>query len=143
MIKGMNVDLNKLGDGALAEQVAAALKQISKNILDPNTEAKKARKLTINLGFTPGENRDTVALTMSVKTSLQPRKPAITTMLVGQDATDGHIEMNELQSGVKGQTYFDDDGKVRTDTGVPVEDVEKKNSEPIDFQAAKHTKEAN
>lgn len=143
MIKGMNVDLNKLGDGALAEQVAAALSQISKNILDPNTEAKKVRKLTINLGFVPTEGRDVVATSMSVKTSLQPRKAAVTTMLVGQDTTDGHIEMNELQSGVKGQTYFDDAGEVRTDTGEPVEEVEKKSSEPIDFQAAKHTKEAN
>lgn len=30
-----------------------------------------------------------------------------------------------MKSGVKGQTYFDDHGDVRTDTGEKVEDVEK------------------
>ena len=43
------------------------------------------------------------------------------------------IAASELKSGVKGQTYIDEQGNVRTDTGEKVEDIEKK-SKIIDLQ---------
>ena len=45
----------------------------------------------------------------------------------------GMIAASELKSGVKGQTYIDEQGDVRTDTGEKVEDIEKK-SKIIDLQ---------
>ena len=60
--------------------------------------------------------------------------PASTTkIMTGRDLNTGMIAASELKSGVKGQTYIDEQGDVRTDTGEKVEDVEKK-SKIIDLQ---------
>ena len=37
--------------------------------------------------------------------------------MTGRDLNTGMIAASELKSGVKGQTYIDDKGDVRTDTG--------------------------
>ena len=44
---------------------------------------------------------------------------------------------NELKSGIPGQTYFDDNGDMRTDTGELVEEVEQQNTNIIDYNKKK------
>jgi shikimate kinase len=57
-------------------------------------------------------------------------------MLIGRDGK-GKTVVNELKSGTPGQTFIDpDDGEVKTDTGVPVADIEKE-QKVIDLQAKK------
>lgn len=53
-------------------------------------------------------------------------------MLLGRDI-NGKVHVNELKSsGAPGQTYIDpDDGKAKTDTGEPVEEVEKEEKRKI------------
>ncbi|WP_318766744.1 hypothetical protein [Lactiplantibacillus carotarum] len=64
--------------------------------------------------------------------------------MTGRDINTGEIAVNELKSGVPGQTFIDDDGTVKTDTGTPVEEVERKETttkkDPnklVDFQSQK------
>lgn len=45
-------------NGAIGERAAYELSRIMKNCRDLNTEAKKARTLTIKLSIVPTENRD-------------------------------------------------------------------------------------
>lgn len=55
-------------NGAIGERVAYELTRIMKNCRDFNTEAKKARTLTIKLSIVPTENRDSVAVRAEVST---------------------------------------------------------------------------
>ena len=64
---------------------------------------------------------------------LAPAAPVTTKIMTGRDLNTGMIAASELKSGVKGQTYIDEQGDVRTDTGEKVEDLEKK-SKIIDLQ---------
>lgn len=49
-----------------------------------------------------------------------------------KDWKTGEIYANELQSGAKGQTFFDNDGYLRTDTGELIED-KAESSTIVDF----------
>lgn len=58
-------------------------------------------------------------------------------MIVGRD-DEGRIHANELKSGIPGQTYFDDNGDMRTDTGELIEKIEKEeNNKIIDYNKKK------
>lgn len=53
-------------------------------------------------------------------------------IMAEKDWKTGEIYANELQSGAKGQTFFDNDGYLRTDTGELIED-KAENSTIVDF----------
>ncbi|HIW72658.1 MAG TPA: replication terminator protein [Candidatus Levilactobacillus faecigallinarum] len=123
--KLINVDLTELANGAIQEKLDHTMKDVMTNILNPNTDAKKKRKVTITLTMAPSENRDTLTLDAQVKATLVPENAATTTVLVGRN-DGGYIEANELKSGTKGQTYFDpDDEELKDDKGEPIEKVER------------------
>jgi len=48
----------EMAKGALIEQFNTEFVKIGSNILDPNTDATKARKITLTLTFKPDENRE-------------------------------------------------------------------------------------
>lgn len=56
-------------NGAIGERTAYELTRIMKNCRDFNTEAKKARTLTIKLSIVPTENRDTLVQLISTVTT--------------------------------------------------------------------------
>lgn len=138
--KLINVDLKELAEGAVQEKLDHVMEEVLENVMNPNTEAKKKRKVTINLTMTPSENRDTVTVDAQVKATLTPENSATATLLVGING-DGAVEANELKSGAKGQTYFDPtDAKLKDDKGEEIDQVEKATKPNIvDFQK----KEAN
>lgn len=123
----ISFDLSKIADGGLQEKFIQELEKVTENILDINTEAKKKRTVTITLTYLPNENRDAVSVYSEVKSKLVPQDGVATTLLVGRNSDTGLIEANELKSGVRGQTYFDENGEVRTDTGKRVDELEDQN----------------
>ncbi|GAA5361355.1 hypothetical protein BOVMAS03_14600 [Streptococcus uberis] len=136
MDKTIKLDLSAIGEGGLQEKVDKELEKVFDNILDPNTDTKTARKLTITLTMKPDDTRQTVATGMEVKSTLAPQTGVATTVLVGQK--DGKVYANELKSSIPGQMYFDEKGDVRTDIGQPVEELEKGiNEDVIDFNNKK------
>lgn len=136
MDKTIKLDLSAIGEGSLQEKVDKELEKIFDNILDPNTESKLARKLTITLTMKADESRQTVSTAMEVKSTLAPQKGTATTVLVGQK--DGKVYANELLSSMPGQTYFDNEAVLRTDIGEPIEALEKGiNEDVIDFNKQK------
>lgn len=56
-------------NGAIGERTAYELSRIMKNCRDLNTEAKKARTLTIKLSIVPTEVRDTLVQLISTVTT--------------------------------------------------------------------------
>ncbi|MDI5952704.1 hypothetical protein QLV94_03225 [Streptococcus equi subsp. zooepidemicus] len=136
MEKTIKLDLSAIGEGGLQEKVDKELEKVFDNILDPNTDVKTARKLTITLTMKADDTRQTVSTAMEVKSTLAPQKGVATTVLVGQK--DGKVYANELKSAMPGQIYFDDQAVVRTDIGQPVEELEKGiNEDVIDFNKKK------
>lgn len=106
----MGISLDSMGCGALLERANLALAQVARNIMDPNTDPEKARKVTITLSFKPDKSRRHVKTSMGVNVSLAPPLADETMMLIGQDLKSGRIEMNEYGSNqspvrVAGESY--------------------------------------
>ncbi len=115
----MNIDLNSLADGAVAEKVDAEFQRVLKNMADPNTDPTKARSITLTLTFKGNKNREIWDCTSKVSSKLVAAKEVESTFIVGRDQ-DGGVVGRELNSGVKGQMYIDGDGDVSTDVGEKV-----------------------
>lgn len=76
--------LEDFAGGAVAERIGSAIQRVYENIANPNMDAEKARKLTIELTFKPDKNdRTDVDVTAIVKTSLQPESRFIFRMREG------------------------------------------------------------
>ena len=58
----LNIDLENLAGGELAEKFEDAMKKVVANMMDPNTPYKNKRKISINLSLEQNENRDDVAI---------------------------------------------------------------------------------
>ena len=127
------MNLAELANGGMQEKVDLEIEKIVKNILDLNTESKKARKLNIGIEFKPAdEQRNTINTTIQVKSTLAPQVGVATTLLVGKDTKNNKIVANELKSGAVGQTYFDEtDSTLKDDTGNP---INTDNNHVIDFR---------
>lgn len=90
--------------GAVGERIDIAIKQVYANIANPNMEADKARKLTIELTFKPNkDDRTDVEVSTIVKTSLQPQKAISSRMIIASDGV-GNVQGAELnRDAIKGQ----------------------------------------
>lgn len=117
------INTETFASGAMAEKLNVELQKVMENIADPNTDAKKTRKVTLTLTLKPDENREIISVSVDTKSTLAAAKGVSTTMLLGTDNA-GKVVSRELASGVPGQTYFDGEGVVRNDEGNPVEEVE-------------------
>lgn len=142
--QNINFDLGMISDGAVQEKINKELERVAANIMDPNTDATKKRKVTLTMTLTPNKDRSVIDVDTEVKSVIAPQASVATTMMAGRDLNTGKIEVNELKSGVRGQTYIDQDGTVKTDTGTPVEEIEKqqadakeKSNKLVDFQSQK------
>ncbi len=91
----MRISLDSMGGGALLEKANLAMDQVARNVMDPNTDPERNRKITITLTFKPDKNRRHVKTSLGVNVSLAPPLAEETMMLVGQDLKTGRIEMNE------------------------------------------------
>lgn len=110
------IDLEKFADGAVAERFNIELQKVLENIADPNTDAKKVRKVTLTVSFKADDKRDVALVSVQAKSQLAPALEIETKILMDQDS-NGNIIGAELQSGVKGQAFIDSDGDVSDDTG--------------------------
>lgn len=110
------VDLNHFAGGAVAERFNQELQKLIENITDPNTDAKKARTLTLTVKVISNEKRDIAGVQITTKSTLQPAK-AIESALVLDCDSKGQVTGAELQSGAKGQTFITDGGEVADDKG--------------------------
>lgn len=127
----INFKLSEIAHGAVQVKLDRAMTAVAQNILDPNTTAKAKRKVIITITIAPDETRSTAQIEVGTKTTLAPEESVATTALLGQQNSE--VILNELKSGVPGQTYIDENGEIKTDTGEPVDAVENK---VIDLQKA-------
>ncbi|WP_242691043.1 replication terminator protein [Cytobacillus praedii] len=114
------IDLNTFADGALSERANVELQKILENIHDPNTDAKKARKLTLTITLSADDKRDVVLTNVVAKSTLAPAKPIESKLIMDMD-NKGKITGAELKSGLKGQTYIDvETEEIKDDRGTKI-----------------------
>ncbi|MCM0648665.1 replication terminator protein [Clostridium swellfunianum] len=114
-------NLETLAGGAFTERVNQALKEVAENILDPNTDHKFKRKVTIDLTFVTKEDRDLTEVDIVAKTRLAPRTSVHTKILLDKNF-DGEVIASEFKKQVAGQIFI----KVDSETGEILNDKEEK-----------------
>lgn len=97
--------------GAVVEQFDSELEKVLENIMDPNTDPKKVRKIQINLQIKPNEKRNMAEVKCQTKSSLIPANIVETAITIGK-STDGTIAAAELDSEVFGQLKLGDEGNI-------------------------------
>lgn len=96
--------LEDFAGGAVGERIGIAIQQVYENIANPNMEAEKARKLTIELTFKPSkDDRTDVDVTAVVKTSLQPQKAISSRMIVESDGKGNILGAEWNRETMRGQ----------------------------------------
>lgn len=114
------LNLAEMAQGAFMEQFHIELHKVLSNIKDPNTDPKKARKITLTATLKSDDDREIVSFAVQSKATLVPAKPLSTIILVDK-APDGTVVGAELKSGKKGQMFMDDDGTIKDDKGNVVD----------------------
>lgn len=136
-MKNIDINILQLAQGAVQEKLDREFEKVFENIQDPNVNATAKRTITLKIDLVPDDVRQVVKTNVTATSKLAPTDPVTTTILTGKDLTTNKIEARELQSGVPSQTYIDEKGDLRTDTGEPVDVIEKetrKKSKVIDLQ---------
>lgn len=64
--------LDDLMNGAAVERFNKCLKEVLNNIFDPNTDAKKTRKITMTLTIKPDKSRNSAKFYLDVRSGLAP-----------------------------------------------------------------------
>lgn len=91
--------------GAFKERADLEMGKIIQNILDPNTDPKKKRTLTITLEFTPDSERRQLNVSVTAKSKLEPTNPVSTALYITGDE-NGEVTAVEMTPQIPGQQVF-------------------------------------
>lgn len=69
--------------GAFEERVDYEMDKVIQNILDPNTKATAKRKITLTIELTPDDERRTIGVQVTAKSTLAATNPVATALVVG------------------------------------------------------------
>jgi hypothetical protein len=118
------LNIANIARGALMERAGVEIDNVLNNILDKNTDFKKARKVTLEIIFKArDESRENVDVELKAKSSVSPYNPVITQVFVGRD-NEGQVVAEEYirnRDVLPGQTGI----QVDAETGEVVEPGEK------------------
>lgn len=106
MAQDVKTSILQMARGAIQECVDYEVTKAIDNILDPNTEAKAKRKITLTLELKPDENRQIITLAASTKSALAPVTSVGTTLGITADQ-NGEMVIVEVVPQVPGQMDMD------------------------------------
>lgn len=92
-------------NGAIKELVDREFASVMKNILDPNTDPKAKRNISIKITFAPSADRSNMITTLAVSSKLAAVAPIEYALLVG--GTESNPQVMETSNEVSGQINFD------------------------------------
>lgn len=93
----------EMARGAIMEQVDIETSKVVANILDPNTDPKKKRTITLKIDFVPSADRQTVTVVANAQSKLVPNSAVQTSLYVGIDLRTGEVGASELTPDMPGQ----------------------------------------
>lgn len=99
-------DLNTLMGGAVNERWQDALNELAQNVLDPNTDPTKPRKITMTLTVKPNSARDGGEMSFDIKKNLAPPVPVRQTVFFDMDDA-GTVCATQKLDQVPGQVNMD------------------------------------
>ncbi len=101
----MAITFDSIGNGGLREEFDMTLRQIGRNILNPNMDETAAREMIISIKFKPS-GPGKMNVTYNVKSKLAGFRKSETMFLIGQDSSTGRIDMSEPGSGFQQVSQF-------------------------------------
>ena len=117
-----NFSIESLADGAIAEQVNAAIGKVLENIADLNTPYKIKRKLNIVLVFDADESREMSEVGVTINAKLAPATPTKTRIIIDRDDSTGKMVGAEYRKQIKGQMELeiqcDENGEIINDSAA-------------------------
>ena len=98
--------LDALCNGALTERFSAEFAKFLRNLVDPNTDAKKKRKLILVLEATPNAERDFCVMNYDVQTKLAAPSTISQTAFLTQNS-NGEVIASQVTNQIPGQIDMD------------------------------------
>lgn len=92
----------EMSQGAIVERIDYEMSKLIDNVLDPNTDPKKKRTLTVKIDVTPDAERQNLRTDISVVAKLQPTNPISVPLYLTTD-TDGEAAAIEMTPQMPGQ----------------------------------------
>ena len=90
--------------GAFEERVDYEMDKVIQNIIAPNTKATAKRKITLTIELTPDDERRTIGVSVTAKSTLAATNPVATALYVTSDGN------GELVVAVRGDIESRGDG---------------------------------
>lgn len=84
-----HINIEQFSNGELTQQINREMEAVARNIADPNTEAKTARKITVTITLKPNEQRDFITTSITTKSTLAPTLGTVTALAVGKNLKTG------------------------------------------------------
>ena len=103
----MNIDtigksILEMAHGAFIEKADREMARVMENIQDCNTPAKEKRKLTITFEFKPDDDRQNIAVSCTVKSTLSAANPSVTFLYAADESN-----IVEMAPQLPGQQFMD------------------------------------
>lgn len=92
--------------GAFEERVDYEMDKVIQNILDRNTKATAKRKITLTIELIPDDERRTIGVSVTAKSTLAATNPVATALYVTSDG-NGELVVAEMVPQVPGQMNMD------------------------------------
>lgn len=89
----------EMARGAFQERADYEMSRIVDNILDANTKADAARKLTLTLTLKPDDSRQNIAISRTAKSTLATTNPVTTSLYVASSPATGEVQICEMVPG--------------------------------------------
>lgn len=103
-----HINIEQFSNGELTQQINREMEAVARNIADPNTEAKTARKITVTITLKPNEQRDFITTSITTKSTLAPTLGAVTALGIRKDLKSGDIEVGEIGNQIPGQMSMEE-----------------------------------
>lgn len=123
-------NLETFAGGELSRQINRDIEAVMRNVVDPNTDVKAKRKITVTIEFKPNEQRNFITTNVNSKPTLAPSLGAVTALGVQQDLTSGAIDVAEIGSKMPEATVKVEGKTVDTETG----EIMEKGSKVVDLR---------
>ena len=123
-------NLETFAGGELSRQINRDIEAVMRNVVDPNTDVKAKRKITVTIEFKPNEQRNFITTNVNSKHTLAPALGAVTALGVQQDLTSGAIDVAEIGSKMPEATVKVEGKIVDTETG----EIMEKGSKVVDLR---------